>query len=228
MSRQVDFVFVANWNGMKGTVVLQHLAKSNFLNPGNCLVITNKPNGTIQHLAQGLGFECVFSSGKELFKVLSEIEFDYLISCGWNYKVSSGVLKLAKKHPINCHSAILPDYKGASTHKHAWANCEKYTGTTIHLMTADFDQGNIIEQERVAIGLFDTPASLIKKIGIATAKILPLAIQKLEGGELGVSQANKYGRYFLRIDNKRLFAFRVYNLFASVLGLKKKLTPFKS
>ena len=212
MSKKFKYILLANANGYKAQKVLKILLDKNIFTPQNCLVVTTNNEGTLATVAKQNQIQVISTDKNKIEKELSEYAFDFLISCGWNYKISDKLIAMASVASINCHSAYLPDYKGAGAHKHAWANAEPYTGTTIHLLSSDFDGGNIIEQAKIKITLFDTPNSLIRKIAEKTAELLPHAFSKLENNDFGSSQKDLKGRYFFKTSNRKLFLLRIINI----------------
>lgn len=52
---------------------------------------------------------------------------------------------------INIHHSFLPSFKGANPYKQAYARGVKLIGATAHYVTADLDEGPIIEQDLVRI-----------------------------------------------------------------------------
>ena len=65
---------------------------------------------------------------------------------------------------VNIHPSLLPKYKGLNTHQRVIKNNEKYSGCTVHFVTAKLDSGKIILQKKVKILKNDTPKSLGKRI----------------------------------------------------------------
>lgn len=53
---------------------------------------------------------------------------------------------------INIHHSFLPSFKGAKPYHQAHARGVKVVGATAHYVTADLDEGPIIEQETVRVG----------------------------------------------------------------------------
>ena len=58
-------------------------------------------------------------------------------------------------------------------------NNEKYSGCTVHYVSAKLDSGKIIKQKKVKINKNDTPRLLKKKILIQEHKLYPEAILKI-------------------------------------------------
>ncbi|PZP55616.1 MAG: formyltetrahydrofolate deformylase [Micavibrio aeruginosavorus] len=88
--------------------------------------------------------------------------------------------KLSQKYAgriINIHHSFLPGFKGAKPYHQAWERGVKITGATAHFVTADLDEGPIIEQETVRISHADTPEKM-QVIGKDTeSRVLARAIQ---------------------------------------------------
>ena len=52
---------------------------------------------------------------------------------------------------INIHHGFLPAFKGSSPYRQAWKRGVKMIGATAHYVTADLDEGPIIEQDVVSV-----------------------------------------------------------------------------
>ncbi len=64
---------------------------------------------------------------------------------------------------INIHHSFLPGFKGAKPYHQAHERGVKLIGATAHYVTADLDEGPIIEQDVERISHTDTPDSLVRK-----------------------------------------------------------------
>ena len=80
---------------------------------------------------------------------------------------------------INIHPSLLPKYKGLNTHARAINNKDKFSGCTVHYVTAKLDSGKIILQKKIRITAKDNPTSLAKKILKQEHKLYPAAIMKV-------------------------------------------------
>jgi len=63
---------------------------------------------------------------------------------------------------INIHHSFLPGFKGAKPYHQAHARGVKLIGATAHYVTADLDEGPLIEQDVERISHSDTPDDLIR------------------------------------------------------------------
>tara|TARA_R110000782_G_scaffold127769_1_gene219378 strand:- start:22266 stop:23135 length:870 start_codon:yes stop_codon:yes gene_type:complete len=64
---------------------------------------------------------------------------------------------------INIHHSFLPGFKGAKPYHQAHSRGVKLIGATAHYVTADLDEGPIIEQDVERISHQDTPEDLVRK-----------------------------------------------------------------
>ena len=68
---------------------------------------------------------------------------------------------------LNIHPSLLPLYKGLHTHDRAIAAGDSHGGCSVHLVTAELDDGPILGQTAVAIIPGDTPETLSQRVLIA-------------------------------------------------------------
>lgn len=64
---------------------------------------------------------------------------------------------------INIHHSFLPAFPGANPYQRAFARGVKIIGATAHYVTADLDEGPIIEQDVVRVSHRDNAKDLIRK-----------------------------------------------------------------
>ena len=83
---------------------------------------------------------------------------------------------------INIHHSFLPGFKGAKPYHQAHVRGVKLIGATAHYVTADLDEGPIIEQDVERISHSDTPEDLVRKGRDIERRVLSRAIAwHLEG-----------------------------------------------
>lgn len=78
---------------------------------------------------------------------------------------------------INIHPSLLPDYKGLNTYERALADGQDKSGCTVHFVTPEIDDGEIIIQKEVRILPDDTPDILAKRILVQEHIAYPEAIR---------------------------------------------------
>jgi formyltetrahydrofolate deformylase len=61
---------------------------------------------------------------------------------------------------INIHHSFLPSFRGGKPYEQAFVRGVKLIGATAHYVTADLDEGPIIEQEIARVGHHHDPGAL--------------------------------------------------------------------
>ncbi len=77
---------------------------------------------------------------------------------------------------INIHHSFLPGFKGAKPYHQAHARGVKLIGATAHYVTADLDEGPIIEQDVERVSHQDSPDDLIRKGRDIERRVLARAV----------------------------------------------------
>ena len=78
---------------------------------------------------------------------------------------------------INIHHSFLPGFKGAKPYHQAHARGVKLIGATAHYVTADLDEGPIIEQDVERISHRDGPDDLVRKGRDIERRVLASAVR---------------------------------------------------
>ena len=78
---------------------------------------------------------------------------------------------------INIHHSFLPGFKGTKPYHQAQARGVKLIGATAHYVTADLDEGPIIEQDVERISHRDTPEDLVRKGRDIERRVLSRAVR---------------------------------------------------
>lgn len=80
---------------------------------------------------------------------------------------------------VNIHHSSLPGFKGAKPYHQAYDRGVKLIGATAHLVTADLDEGPIIEQDIEHTTHADLPADLVRKGRDIERRVLARAVTHL-------------------------------------------------
>ena len=123
-------------------------------------------------------------SEKNLLKKLLSNNINLICLAGFMKILSGDFIKNFTKPILNIHPSLLPKYKGLNTHKRVIKNKEKYSGSTVHLVTAKLDCGKIILQKKIKISKKENEKSLEKKILKIEHKLYPRAIKKFLNSNL--------------------------------------------
>jgi formyltetrahydrofolate deformylase len=96
--------------------------------------------------------------------------------------LSDGLAAKLSGRCINIHHSFLPSFKGAKPYNQAHAKGVKLIGATAHYVTAQLDEGPIIEQDVERISHRDSPEDLVRKGRDIERRVLARALRRhLEG-----------------------------------------------
>ena len=123
-------------------------------------------------------------SEKNLLKKLLNNNINLICLAGFMKILSGDFIKNFTKPILNIHPSLLPKYKGLNTHKRVIKNKEKYSGSTVHIVTAKLDCGKIILQKKIKISKNENEKSLEKKVLKIEHKLYPKAIEKFLNSNL--------------------------------------------
>jgi formyltetrahydrofolate deformylase len=85
-------------------------------------------------------------SEAELLRLAGEFEADLIILARYMQVLSDDLCRQLEGRAINIHHSMLPSFKGARPYHQAYERGVKLVGATAHYVTADLDEGPIIEQ----------------------------------------------------------------------------------
>lgn len=91
---------------------------------------------------------------------------DLVVSAGFMRIVGEEFLARFAGSMINTHPALLPSFPGAHAVEDALAAGVRVTGSTVHLVDAGVDTGQIIAQVPVPVEIGDTAATLHERIKV--------------------------------------------------------------
>jgi phosphoribosylglycinamide formyltransferase-1 len=116
---------------------------------------------------------------KEILELLKKRKINLICLAGFMRILSKNFIQSFKGQILNIHPSLLPKYKGLNTHERAIKNKDRYSGCTVHFVTAKLDSGKIIIQKKVKINKKDTPRTLANKVLAEEHKLYPEAILKI-------------------------------------------------
>ncbi|MFF2410371.1 formyltetrahydrofolate deformylase [Streptomyces sp. NPDC058092] len=97
----------------------------------------------------------------ELLELVREENVELVVLARYMQVLSDDLCKQLSGRIINIHHSFLPSFKGAKPYHQAHARGVKLIGATAHYVTADLDEGPIIEQEVARVGHGVTPDQLV-------------------------------------------------------------------
>lgn len=113
----------------------------------------------------------------EILQALTDNKIEMIFLAGYLKKIGPQVLQKYKGKIFNSHPSLLPKYGGKGMYgsrvtEAVLAAKENETGVTIHLVDENYDSGQIMVQERIAITADDTAATLEARVKSHEKKLI--------------------------------------------------------
>ena len=140
------------------------------------LVASNNPDAAGLNLAKAEGVATFAHPHKGLSREAHDaIMHDAIIAAKADYVALAGYMRILSSEfvnqwsgrMLNIHPSLLPLYKGLHTHDRAIAAGDSHGGCSVHLVTAELDDGPTLGQTAVAIMPDDTADTLAARVLIA-------------------------------------------------------------
>lgn len=140
------------------------------------LVASNDPEAAGLKLAAAEGIQTFAKSHKGIPRAefdavitgeIKRAKADFVALAGYMRLLSAEFTSAWAGRAINIHPSLLPRYKGLHTHEAALMAGDKVAGCSVHIVTAELDDGPVLGQTEVAILPGDTPETLADRVLIA-------------------------------------------------------------
>jgi formyltetrahydrofolate deformylase len=113
---------------------------------------------------------------RRLLDLVAEYDADLVVLARYMQVLSDDLCEALRGRAINIHHSFLPGFKGAKPYHQAYDRGVKLVGATAHYVTADLDEGPIIEQEVFRVDHSLDPESLVTVGRDAEAQALSRAV----------------------------------------------------
>ncbi len=154
---------------------------------------------------------------------IRELAPDIIFSFYYRSMVGPEILQIPANGCLNLHGSLLPKYRGRCPVNWALVNGEDETGVTLHYMTPQPDNGDIVAQQRIAITPEDTALILHGKLTATAGKLLDTTLPGLLAGQITrIPQDHSQASYFGGrkpadgVINWQQSAEQIYNLIRAV------------
>ena len=97
-----------------------------------------------------------------LREIVREHDIDLVVLARYMQVLSDDLSRDLSGRVINIHHSFLPSFKGARPYHQAFARGVKLIGATAHYVTADLDEGPIIDQDVVRVDHRMAPDDLVR------------------------------------------------------------------
>jgi formyltetrahydrofolate deformylase len=112
-----------------------------------------------------------------LLELVDSLDVDLVVLARYMQVLSDGLCGKLEGRAINIHHSFLPSFKGAKPYHQAHARGVKLIGATAHYVTADLDEGPIIEQDVARVDHSLDPSEMTAAGRDVEAQVLARAIR---------------------------------------------------
>jgi formyltetrahydrofolate deformylase len=112
-----------------------------------------------------------------LRKVVQDNDIHLVVLARYMQVLSDELTREMSGRIINIHHSFLPSFKGAKPYHQAFGRGVKLVGATAHFVTADLDEGPIIEQDVVRVDHRMTPEDLVRAGEECESRVLARAVK---------------------------------------------------
>lgn len=121
-----------------------------------------------------------------LLDCLQSLDPDFIVLAGFMRILGGDFVRAFAGRILNIHPSLLPAYKGLDTYRRALANREPRHGVSIHLVTAELDDGPVLLQGDYPVEAGDDAESLQRKGHGLEHAMYPRLLQWLAEGRITI------------------------------------------
>jgi formyltetrahydrofolate deformylase len=147
-------------------------------------VVSNHPDAGPLVRSYGLDFvhlpvtaETKPAAEEELLRLVKAHEVHLVVLARYMQVLSDSLCRELSGQVINIHHSFLPSFKGAKPYHQAFERGVKLVGATAHYVTAELDEGPIIEQDVIRVDHGHTQDQLVAAGRDVEAQVLARAVR---------------------------------------------------
>jgi phosphoribosylglycinamide formyltransferase 1 len=162
-------------------------------------VVSNNSDSGALRRARAVGAEALHLSSKThpdpqlldgtITSALFERGVEVVMLAGYMKKLGPQLLSRYQGRILNTHPALLPKFGGHGmygmrVHEAVLRAGESESGSSVHLVDAEYDTGRVLAQARVPVVSGDTPESLAARVQERERRLVVTVLNQVAKGEL--------------------------------------------
>jgi phosphoribosylglycinamide formyltransferase-1 len=196
----VRIAVFASGNGSNAENIIRYFKNHPRIEVG--LVISNNQHAYVHDRAEGLGIDSFtfpkaeFEDGSSVLELLKQYNIDFIVLAGFMLKIPHSLLDAFPNKIVNIHPALLPKHGGKGmygdrVHRAVIESGETESGITIHYINENYDEGDIIFQEKCSLSSEDTHQEVAEKVHKLEYEFYPAVIEKVITNSFHLDDENK-------------------------------------
>ncbi len=201
MSEPPRLAILISGNGSNLQSIIDAIEKG-FLRASISLVLSNNPDayGLTRATRHGIATRVLDHrdfANREAFdealrEILDAVSPDLIVLAGFMRILGRAFIDAFPGRILNIHPSLLPAYKGLNTHQRALDNQENRHGVSIHLVTAELDDGPVLLQGSYPIEPGDSAEDLQRKGHRLEHQMYPQLLQWFSDNRIHIDQGTVY------------------------------------
>ncbi len=201
MSEPPRLAILISGNGSNLQSIIDAIEKG-FLRASISLVLSNNPDayGLTRATRHGIATRVLDHrdfANREAFdealrEILDAVSPDLIVLAGFMRILGRAFIDAFPGRILNIHPSLLPAYKGLNTHQRALDNQETRHGVSIHLVTAELDDGPVLLQGSYPIEPGDSAEDLQRKGHRLEHQMYPQLLQWFSDNRIHIDQGTVY------------------------------------
>ncbi|KAF3023141.1 hypothetical protein E8E14_013887 [Neopestalotiopsis sp. 37M] len=148
------------------------------------IIVSNHPD--YRPLAESYGIEfhhlpvnkdTKLEQERQILDLIKKHDIELVVLARYMQVLSPGLCEAMSGKIINIHHSFLPSFKGAKPYHQAFDRGVKIIGATAHFVTADLDEGPIIEQRVARVDHSLSPKELVEEGSNVESQVLAAAVK---------------------------------------------------
>lgn len=184
----IHMAIFASGSGTNARAIIEYFRNNSRINV--VLIVTNRENAGVIEIAKANEIPFVVLKNQDLnnreitITALQNAKVNFIVLAGFLLKIPEYLVKEYAHRMINIHPALLPNYGGKGmygkhVHEAVIKNKEEKSGITVHFVTEEYDEGNIIFQKEFPLTENESCESLEQKIHELEHKYFPSVIEQV-------------------------------------------------
>lgn len=193
--------FMSSYNGSGMMSVLEASKSGLAVNP-TVLICNNKDANAFNNV-KPFGLATFHLSSKThqnedeldqaICTALKDNEIDLLILSGYMKKLGPMTLTEFRNKILNIHPSLLPKFGGKGmygdhVHQAVLDSKDSEAGATVHIVTAEYDQGPVLNQQKVALTDNETLDSIREKVRGLETHLYVDTLERIISGDITIPQ----------------------------------------
>jgi methionyl-tRNA formyltransferase len=119
---------------------------------------------------------------EDLTRLLQRAKPDLLVSWFWTRRLTAEQLAVPRLGGIGAHPSLLPRHRGPNPFFAAIDQGDRETGVTVHRLTPEYDEGNLLDHETIEVGTSDA-WQLARRLDRPSLRLLRRTVDRIAAHE---------------------------------------------